>query len=380
MKIEPKSSPEITKPANATPIVQQGLGNQRSPQASSTRDKAIAMLMGQSAQNQSQATPVANPNSVSPEESVMVQQAETESVETPPEGQEYKSETSEEAAPQETAPAEPKEETKGDDSDETLSQQYAVLARKEKALRAKAQAQSTAIQQREAQIAQREQAMKAKEAEYSSKFISIDKLQDPVVALTILEQHGLTYDKLTEAAAIRPNRDPYAQQQIEALTAKIAALEGKTAEVDKRDEERSAQSYQAAVKQIRTEATNLVTRDPAFETIKETGSINDVVDLIERTFKEDGVLLSVEEAAQAVEDHLVEELIKATKIKKIQQKLNPSSPTQGTKPATPAQPKAGDQSPQKSQPMKTLTNSQSTPRPASVRERAILAFEGKLKS
>jgi hypothetical protein len=97
------------------------------------------------------------------------------------------------------------------------------------------------------------------------------------------------------------------------------------------------------------------------------------VDLIEKTFKEDGILLSVEEAAKEVEDELVSQLSKyAQKIKKLQQKFAPQSK------AAPQQPVNNKTAGQQQQPGKTLTNSMGASRPLSTRERAILAFENKL--
>lgn len=76
--------------------------------------------------------------------------------------------------------------------------------------------------------------------------------------------------------------------------------------------------------------------------------------------------MTVEEAAQAVEEHLAEEALRLAKLKKITAKLQapaPKSPEQ--KPAAPTQ-----------QPPKTLSNQMDSPKPMSARERAILAFKG----
>jgi hypothetical protein len=93
------------------------------------------------------------------------------------------------------------------------------------------------------------------------------------------------------------------------------------------------------------------------------------VELIERTFKQYGVLLSVEDAAKQVEDYLVEEAFKLTKLKKIQQRLAPAQ-----------KPVEAKLEPQKQpQTLKTLTNAVSSSGRVSVRERAIAAFKGQLK-
>ncbi|MDE2106538.1 MAG: hypothetical protein KGL39_55500, partial [Patescibacteria group bacterium] len=107
-------------------------------------------------------------------------------------------------------------------------------------------------------------------------------------------------------------------------------------------------------------------------TIRATNSVKDVVDLIEQTFKEEGRVMDVEEAANEVENYLLEEIEKLTRIEKLKKRME-------AKPA--ATPKSDEQTPQKKQPqtMKTLTNAASSSRQLSAKERAILAFKGELK-
>ncbi len=102
----------------------------------------------------------------------------------------------------------------------------------------------------------------------------------------------------------------------------------------------------------------------------------DVVDLIEKTFKEDGILLTEDEAAQQVEDYLTEEAYKLANLKKIQKRLQTSSASTSTS-ATPAK---SAETPKQSQPMKTLTNAVGTSRQLTSKERAILAFKGEKQS
>ncbi len=99
--------------------------------------------------------------------------------------------------------------------------------------------------------------------------------------------------------------------------------------------------------------------------------------LIEETYQKDGILLSVEEAAQEVENYIVEQgLNKLSKIEKIKKRLAENSgavnpPAKQVKTETQA-------NPEKTQ-MKTLTNASSGARKLSARDRAILAFKGELK-
>ena len=259
--------------------------------------------------------------------------------------------------------------------DPALSRQFAQLARQEKALRQKAQQQEQALKAREAALAQREAALQAKpEAPDLSKYIPKDRfLQDPI---SVLEENGLDYDQLTQRYVTRAPVDPSVTRAMQAMQDEIRELKAQTAKASEQLTESQKQAYASAVKQIRNDVVSLVNQDPAFETIKQTKSIDDVVELIEETYKQDGIVLSVDEAAKQVEDYLVEEAMKLTRIGKIQQRLQSSSNGQQ---ALQAQQRQNAQPQQKQPaPMKTLTNAVSSNRQLSAKERAILAFRGEL--
>lgn len=316
-----------------TPVGAPALANSQTNQ-NDARARAIAKLTQ---------APVENPTQVSPEELSVVQ---------PPESRQ---ETINEEAATEVAAVEatkPKEEP--------LSSQYAQLARKEKAIRAKVQE----LKAKEAAIAAKDAEYAAKDSEYQSKYISRDALaQDP---WSILQDLGITYDKLTEQALNTTQQDPQTKAYLTRLEAEIKALRSEQEGTKKTYQANQDQQYQQALNQIKSETQTLVASDPNFETIRETGSVDDVVELIKQTFDKDGILLTVEEAAQEVENHLVEEALKIARIKKIQQRL---SPQQAQK-----QPETVQK-----QPAKTLTNAMATTKPMTAKQRAILAFEGKLK-
>lgn len=341
MQISPKEGPTTISPAGAT---------------SSKRDAAIASLSKAMAANASAPQAPVNPlsahapqlnqNSISPEDSLALKSGRSDlSVETESE-------------------VPPTEVTKAATPEDPISTQYANLARKEKAIRAKALQQEQAYKAKEAAMLAREEAFKAKEAEYQSKYISKDKLSQDT--LNALADAGLTYDQITEL--MLNSNSPERKQQSDyekRLDAKLAELERKQADGVKAQQEQQTQAYQQAIKQIKSDTTSLVTSDPNFETIKETNSIDDVVELIERTFKQDGILLSVEDAAKQVEDYLVEEAFKLTKLKKIQQRLTPAKPAE-----------VQQEPPKQPQTLKTLTNAVASSGKLSVRDRAIAAFKG----
>lgn len=363
MKIVPQDHAPVINPAGA----------RASDSTQSPRERAIAKLIHQeSAQSpkeqaiaNTQSHPVPNPTQVAPEEFTAVKSNKTAS-----EGQPT---TSESPAPQQS----PKEETKVA-KEETLSNQYAILARKEKAFRAKALAQDSAIKAREAAIAAKEAEYKAKESEYQTKYVSKDKVvSDP---LTALLEMGITYDQITQLALNQSQyqQDPATKLAIQNLQAELKATREAQEQERLRQEDASKQQYQQALGQIRSETKKLVEIDPQFEMIKMTDSIEDVVNLIEETFKKDGELLSVEDAAIEVENYLVEEAEKLTRAKKIQSRLNPqpskTSTVNTTEYKQSPSPKV-DETPQ----LRTLSNAATASPPMNRVQRAIAAFNEGLK-
>lgn len=337
-------------PKNAPPSPSDG-----QPKPMSTRERAIAAFNAASkGQEQAAATPPVNPSQVSPEELGAVKAPNVEQNDT--------TEAVADSTPKEATP--PKEES----TQPPLSTQYAVLARKEKALRAKVQAQEADLKSREAALQAREEAIKAKDSEYQTNYIQKNRFKtDP---MTALNEAGLSYDELTQLAlSPKPQTDPALLSVIEALKSQVEELRGSQEKFKQSSEDNAKQQYQQALNNIKAEVTSLVNTDPEFETIQATGSIGDVVDLIEAEFKASGRLMSVDEAAKEVEEYLVEEAIKIGRLKKIQQRLAPKATSASETPKQPGQTQT-----------KTLTNTMATSRPLSARDRAILAFKGELKS
>ena len=331
MNIIPKDGPAVMNPAGATAAPQMN-----------ARERAIARLT--QAPVNAQETPVANPNRISAEE--------LSAIRTP--SKPVQTDNIEEA---------PKATEATDESREPLSAHYARLARREKELRAEAQKLQ---RDREAMKAAQEAAKPADVD--TSKFVSReDLLKDP---FSVLNELGLTYDQLTNSALNQPKPEELRIQKLEQeLRNELRAVREAQDKASRDASDMQTRSYQQAVDQIRNEAKSLVTSDPsAFEAISATNSINDVVELIETTFKEEGVLMSVEDAAKAVEDYLVEEAMKFAKMKKIQNRLSPAAPV-----------KAAAVAPAANKDLRTLTNNVSSSRPLSAKERAILAFKGELK-
>lgn len=325
----------------------------------SARERAIARLSAGAPPPKAaeQPHPVQNANAISPEEMGALRTGST------PEDRQADTTEAPVSADSATSPADTKPK------DEPLSSQYAVLARKEKQLRAKAQAQESAFKAREEALKAREEAVskhQAPEAVDPAKYVSKeDIMADPI---SFLIENGFTQEQFAQWALNPvPQLDPRMKAEVDALKAEIKALRTGQDETKQGFQEQQTKAYDNAVNQIRNEVRTLVTSDPEFETIKATDSAEDVVDLITRTFKEDGILLSTQEAAKEIEEFLMEEVLKLHKVNKIQQKL---------KPAAPAAPAPSEAKPSAA---KTLTNSMGGTKPLSAKDRAILAFKGQLK-
>lgn len=348
MKVSPVSSPHAIQPTGTS-----------SPQ--SGRAKAIAAFNNPPIQPEStrpQGEAPLNQNAVSVED--------LSSIQAVPEEQQLVAEIPEEAAVEET----PKE-------DPALSRQFAQLARQERALRAQKQQFQAEMKTKEAELQAKVAALEGKASPQQdlSNYISIDDLKRDTYG-TLQRRAGISYDEITRQAMEYQPVNPQVQAMLDAQQAKIDQLLALNETSQKSQTDSQAAQYQSALKQIETDVTRLVQSDPnAYEAIAKTGkgSIKEVVKLIEEVYNKDGYIMDVEEAANEVENYLVEQSIKTvSRIDKIRKQLATSTAT--TKPVG-AKPQAPQQQPQ----MKTLTNASSATRKLSQRERAMLAFKGELK-
>lgn len=343
----------------AAPAPVEGGVQAQSQAAAERRAKAIAMISGVEAPRTDTA-PAKKP----------------EQEEAPKSAAESAPATIEDSATPETAAAAPAAKV-----EEPLSSQYAQLARKEKAIRMQAQQ----VKAQNDALAAREAAIKAKESEMTGdSYIPKERLAKDT--LKVLQEAGLDYEQITQLMLNGPS--PEAQQQasvIAKLEAKIAALEEGQTKVTKNFEDSQRNAYTQAISQIKTEAKHAVYTNPDYETIKETNSVNDVVDLIVQTFEKGldaerpkGTLLTVDEAAKLVEEHLYEEAFKLTNLKKIQKRLAESKVAAATPQAPAGKQAESSKDGVKQVTMKTLTNRDGSARKLTSSERAILAFKGEL--
>lgn len=256
-----------------------------------------------------------------------------------------------EAAPEMT------QETPAQPSGATDPQQE-VWARKERAIRKQQQELQAERKRWESEQASLKQ-------KYESDYIPKEALKsDPIN--TLLDM-GLSYEQLTELVLTGHNsQDP----AVRALRNEIKALKDGQLEAQKKQEEAVKQQYDQAITQIKGEIKQLTDNNPSFETIKQTGMHDAVLELITQTFEAEGYLMDVEEAAKQVEDYLLDEAVKLATLGKVQSRLKPQTPPEAPSPQKPQEPG-----------LKTLTHKATTAQATKLtekerRERAIAAFYG----
>lgn len=329
--------------ANTPPQAQQP-----STPAMSARDRAIQKLTAAP-----EPTPVQNQNNIQPEEMSAIM----------PKVDDSRQQGELEAKIDDQKP--PVEEPQKPAEDPAITKRFAQLAKQEQTLRAREQA-----------LKAREQALDTQKPPQQpqidpNKYITRDQLKQN--ALQYLSEAGVSYEELTNQLLNQSPIDHRTESMISELKAEIQSLRQANEESKKSYEEQQNNAYQAAVKQIESDVKHLVSKDDTYEAIKSSNAHKDVVELITETYHKDGILLSIEEAAQQVEDFLVEQYTKYTNLNKIKQRMSQSN---ASKAQTPSVKPPTEETQQPKSPQKTLTNNMSSSRPLTARERAILAFKG----
>lgn len=257
-------------------------------------------------------------------------------------------------------------------AEDSLSSKFSALARREREITRRMQqfaAEKKAFEE------ERTKTQSAPRDPDTGKFISLEDLQkDP---LGVLSKHGLSYESLTERA-LNPEATVY-QKAIDELKAEVAALKGETGKVKEDFTARQKLEYDQAINQIRQDVSSVVAHAADYETIKESGSEEAVVRLIEQTFADTGSMLSIEDACAQVEEYLIEESLKVANYKKVKAKLLPpvtqetSAPNQG---ASKLAPQKQSLETANTNQLKTLTNAAMTAptRPRTEAERRARAL------
>lgn len=272
-----------------------------------------------------------------------------------------------EAAPQ-AAPSK-EEAVKPEDS------RLAALARQQVFLRK----QQRELEEQKRAFAQERESLKPKLTEAEKYSALVNRLKtDPYGAM--LEQ-GLTADQV---AALMLNQPTPEDQKFQAYEMQIRQLQAKLDALESGQSSAEEARLNSARNQILHDVKAFVAQDKSFEAMNLYGdtAAYAVVELIERTFNEEGYVMDTDAAVAAVEEYLTEEALKAASLGKVKAKLTPTQQA--------AQAQAQGQVAQKTQSpaqpgINTLSNrmvpSASKPlTPRERRERAIAAFQGRLNT
>ncbi len=280
MKVQPVASPHAIQPTS------QYSGDA----ARASRQRAIEKLQGPAPMTgNAQETPVANPNAISAEElsaikppqQDLAESQETEQVDTP-------------------TPVEPK--------DPALSRQFAQLARQERQLRQKFQQQQQELQRQREAFEQEKKTWGTKEEDYTKNYLPRNLIKDNT--LQALAEAGVSYDDLTQQILNQAPPNPQMEAYVKKLEAKISAIEKGQDEYKQQQLTAQQEQRKAAERQIEIDATDVIRSNPvAYEAINQLGKrgIQEVKRLITQTYDKDGILMTVEQAADEVENYLVEE-------------------------------------------------------------------------
>lgn len=249
-----------------------------------------------------------------------------------------------------------------------LSPKFAILARKEKQLR-----------EMRKQIEAEKQAMESQKAQFANKGGDDSSwknrlAQDPY---GVMLEAGLTSDQVASLLLNQPSQE---DQKLQLLQRELQTLKKQQEDVLTQNQDAQKQQYEQAKAQISKDVQRLVQGNAEnFELIQSQGAHDAVVELIEKTFQDDGYLMDLEDACKEVEDYLTEQALGLSKLKKIQAKLAPPQAIQEAQKPDPQKPTT--QNPTAT----TLTNRMATGSVKPMndkerRDRAIKAFLGQLNN
>ncbi len=182
----------------------------------------------------------------------------------------------------------------------TLSPRISAIARKEQAAR-----------QREQALVQREKDL----AERLAKADKFDSIQKRIEAkdYSAAEELGMTYEQYSDYLLSKKAPDPQ-EERYKKVETELDALKRKQAELELKE-------YNFNQNLWKQEISKVVSAGEDFSTIKELGAEDVVLQHINDSFEEDGVELTVEQAAKDIEEALVARAEKFASVSKIKTRL-----------------------------------------------------------
>lgn len=189
--------------------------------------------------------------------------------------------------------------------DARLSHRFAQLAKRDKALR----------EERKKLEAERQQLARWRDAERLVK-------DDP---LKLLEDLGLSYEQLTEKQFERLTAAEAAKDPLRRIEAVEETIKQAQEQARLRQERAQQAVIDAAIERFQAQIKERVSQQAErFELIEARAAHEDVFRLIEAHFSETKEILPIDQAAQLVEDQLLEEAQALLKAKKLRQLASPS--------------------------------------------------------
>jgi hypothetical protein len=201
-------------------------------------------------------------------------------------------------------------ETAKPDETITLSPKITALARKEQAQR------------------QREQAFKQKEEQLAAKLADAEKyiqLKAKLAAkdFSAVEELGVNYDEFLKHELAKQTKNTPEEQRFKKVEEELASFK-------KQQEEQVIKDYQDNQALWKAEIKKVVGENPDFSTIKDMDAFDVVLQHVNDSFDEDGVELTVEQAAKDIEAALVARAEKWSGVTKIKNKQQ-ATPEPGSK-------------------------------------------------
>ena len=194
-----------------------------------------------------------------------------------------------------------------------------------------------------AALSRREKDIRAKEADYEYRMRELEEklqeLQNPPEEpqapieerlrrnpFETLEEMGLGYDKLTELALNDGKLTPEMQMKLmreeleHGYKSKFEELEERLAQ---KEQEEEYNKYESIETNFIQEIDSFVNGKDEFELINANGASDLVYDVIEEHYNDTGRVLNMDEAAEAVESYLEDELEKLMSLGKVKSRFSP---------------------------------------------------------
>lgn len=183
----------------------------------------------------------------------------------------------------------------------TLSPKVSALARKEQAQRA-----------REREIANKERTFAEKMADADKYRALTEKLKNK--DYSAVDELGLNYEEIVKHELNKEAAKNPEQERVRQLEEKLSAIE-------KAQEENVVKEYQANQALWKQEIVKTIKENDDFSTVRDLGAEDIVLQHINDSFEEDGIELTVEQAAKEIEDALLEKAEKYASVSKIKNKV-----------------------------------------------------------